>query len=89
MTHVVNPKVVQRLCNLNLLWEIEEGIGKLLALSQRALDDLKSRDVAQEISGILVRIRAMRMRVVSGLNGGESWVGYKWKSISVISSEER
>ncbi len=46
MTHIVNPKIVQRLGNLDLLGGVKEGIGKLLAFSQCALDDLEVRDVA-------------------------------------------
>lgn len=49
MTHVVNAKVIERPGDLDLLLGGEEGIGKLLALTEGALDDLESRDVAEEV----------------------------------------
>jgi len=33
ITYVVHTKIVQSLGNLNLLWKIEEGIGKLFTLT--------------------------------------------------------
>ena len=36
---VVDPELVQRPRDLDLLLRVEEGVGELLALSQRALDD--------------------------------------------------
>ena len=56
MTHVVDAEIIQGLGNLNLLLSIEEGVGELLTLSQRALNDLETRDVAQEIADGLIRV---------------------------------
>lgn len=75
--YIVDAKIIQRLGNLNLLWEVKEGIGELLSFSQRTLDDLKSRDIAQKVACILVWVRTVGMWVVSALNGGESGVGCK------------
>jgi hypothetical protein len=46
MTHIVNTKIIQSLSNLNLLLGVEEGVGKLLSLSQRTLNDLEIRYIA-------------------------------------------
>jgi len=56
VTHVVYTKIVQGLGYLNLLLCVEEGIGELFTLSQRTLDDLEARYIAQEVADGLVRI---------------------------------
>jgi hypothetical protein len=56
MTHVVCPKVIQSLRNLDLLLLVEKGICKLLSLSEGALDDLKAGNVAEEVADGLVRV---------------------------------
>jgi hypothetical protein len=50
MTHVVNTKVIQSFGDLNLLFGVKKRIGELFTLSQSTLNNLKSRDIAQEIS---------------------------------------
>lgn len=75
MTHIINTEIIQSLSNLNLLSPVEEGIGELLSLSKRTLNDLESRDVAQEVTDRLVWIRSGGwMRVASALNSGETWM---------------
>lgn len=83
VTHVVCPKIIQSLGNLDLLFGIEEGIGKLFTLTQRTLNDLKSRDIAQEITNWLVWIVSGRVGVCFGLDGGEAWVGWRLQSVIV------
>lgn len=63
MTHIVNSKFVQSLGDLNLLSGIEEGVGELFTLSQRTLDDLEIRDIAQEVADGLVWVRSNRVGV--------------------------
>ena len=46
MTHIVNPKIIQSLSDLNLLLGIKESISELFTLSQCALNDLEIRHVA-------------------------------------------
>jgi hypothetical protein len=46
VTHIVNTEIIQSLGDLNLLFGVKKGIGKLFTLSQGALDDLKARNVA-------------------------------------------
>lgn len=46
MTHIVNTKLIQSLCNLNLLSSIEERIGELFSFPQRTLYDLEIGDIA-------------------------------------------
>lgn len=75
MTHVVNAEIIQSLGNLNLLLGVEESIGKLFTLSQRTLNDLETRYIAQEVADWLVWVCSVRMGVGLGLDGGETWVG--------------
>ena len=63
MTHIVNTKIIQSLGNLNLLLGVEEGIGKLFALSQRTLNNLEIRNIAQKVANWLVGVRSDGMRV--------------------------
>ena len=49
MTHVVHTEVIESLGNLNLLLGIKESIGKLFTLTKCALDNLETRNIAQEI----------------------------------------
>lgn len=58
-SYIVNAEIIQRLRNFNLLGRVEKGISKLLALSQRALNDFKRADVAEEVRHRLVRIPAV------------------------------
>ncbi len=75
MTHVIDPKCIESPGNLNFLLCVEEGIGELFSLSQRALDDLESRDIAQEVADGLVWIASNRVGVRLGLDSGKTWVG--------------
>lgn len=76
MTHIVNTKVVQSLGNLNLLLSVKESIGKLLALTQRRLDNLEARNIAQEIgdAGVMAVRVAGGGGVRSGGDFGEAFV---------------
>lgn len=56
MTHIIYTKIIQRFGDFDLLGGVEEGIGKLLSLSQGALNDLEARYVAQEITDGFVGI---------------------------------
>lgn len=84
MTHVVNTELIQSLGDLNLLFGVEKGVGKLLTLTQGAFDDLEPRDIAQEVgnSGIVtVRVAAGGgMRVLASLDTGKPRVrsGINW-----------
>lgn len=61
MTHVVNAEVVQGLGDLNLLLSVKECIGELFAFSQSTLDDLETRNIAQEIGD--ANVMAVRIPV--------------------------
>lgn len=77
VTHIVHTKVVQGLGDLNLLLGVEKSVGELLALSQRALDDLEARNIAQEVGDsdiVAVGIPGRRVRVLAGLDGGKAVV---------------
>lgn len=77
-SYIVNAEIIQRLRNFNLLGRVEKGISKLLALSQRALNDFKRADVAEEVRYRLVRIPAVdgRARLPRlGVNGCEFTCG--------------
>jgi hypothetical protein len=80
VTHVVNAEIIQSLGDLDLLLRVEKGICKLFTLSQSTLDDLEIRYVAQEVADRLVWVRAVRMRVGLGLDGGEAGVACKVKN---------
>lgn len=69
-TYVVDTEVIQGSCDLNLLGGIEEGVGKLLALSQSTLNDLEVRDIAQEVANWLVRVRPVNVRILLGFEAG-------------------
>lgn len=56
MTHIVDSKIVQRLCNFNLLLEVEEGVGELLSFTQCTLNDFEIVDIAQEVANWLIWI---------------------------------
>lgn len=77
VTHVVNTEVVQGLGYLNLLLSVEEGIGELFTLSQRTLDDLEARHIAQEVANRLIWVMSGRLGVCLGLDGGEAWVSFQ------------
>lgn len=74
MTHIVDTEIIQRLGNLNLLRSVEEGVGKLLALSQSALDNLETRHVAQEVADGLIWVRSVNVGVCLGLEASVSRV---------------
>ena len=59
VSYVVDTKVVQRLSDLNFLSGVEKRVGKLLSLSQGALDDLERADIAEEVGDGLVGIPAV------------------------------
>jgi hypothetical protein len=63
--HIIHSELIQSLSDLNLLLRVKEGIRKLLSLSQGALDDLESRDIAEKVADRLVRIPAVWMRILS------------------------
>ena len=75
MTHIVDSEIIQGLGDLNLLGGVEEGVGELLALSQRALNDLEARYIAQEIAHGLVWVRSVNVGVQLGFEAGESRMG--------------
>jgi hypothetical protein len=80
VTHVVNAEIIQSLGDLDLLLRVEKRIGELFTLSQSALDDLEIRYIAQEVADRLVWVRAVRMGVGLGLDGGEARVACKVKN---------
>lgn len=63
MTHIINTKIIQSLSNLNLLLGIKESVCELLSLSQRTLNDLEIRNIAQEVADGLVWIRLLDVSV--------------------------
>ena len=87
MTHVVNTELIQGLGDLNLLLGVKEGIGELLTLTQRTLDDLEARDIAQEVgdsSIVAVRVAGGGgMRVLASLDTGKPRVrsGINWNRL--------
>lgn len=72
MTHIVYTELIQGLGYLNLLGSVKEGIGKLLSFSERALNDLEFRDIAQKIPDRLVWIPARDVWVLCGLDSGKT-----------------
>lgn len=63
MTHIVHPKIIESLSDLNLLREVKEGVGELFTFSQSALNNLEVVDIAQEIADWLVWVRSVLMWV--------------------------
>lgn len=61
-SYIVNAEIIQRLSNLNFLSSVEEGVSKLLALSQSTLNDFEGADVAEEVGNWLVRIPGINWR---------------------------
>lgn len=86
MTHVVNTELIKGLGDLNLLFGVKKGVGELLTLTQGALDDLESRDIAQEVgNSCIVAVRVAGgggMRVLASFDTGESRVrsGINWRN---------
>jgi hypothetical protein len=80
MTHIINAEIIQSLGNLNFLLSIKECIGKLFTFSQRTLNDLEIRYIAQKVADGLVWVRSVRMGVGLGLDGGEAWMSCKVKN---------
>jgi hypothetical protein len=78
MTHVVNTKVIQSLGYLDLLLGVEEGVGELFTFTKGTLNDLETRDIAQEVGHadvVAVRVaRSRRVRVLTCLDGSEAGV---------------
>lgn len=78
MTHVVNTKVIQGPGDLNLLLSVEEGVGKLLTLTESALNDLEAGDIAEVVGHTdVVAVRVARsggVGVLAGLNAREAGV---------------
>lgn len=77
VTDIIRSEVIQSLCNLNLLVGVKECIGKLLPFSQGALDDLKTGDVAEEVTNRLVWISRVRMWVLASVNSGIAAVTFE------------
>ena len=86
MTHVVNTELIQGLGDLNLLLGVKEGIGELLTLTQRTLDDLEARDIAQEVGDSSIVAVGVAcgggMRVLASLDTGKPRVrsGINWRN---------
>lgn len=74
-THIVDAEIIQGPGDLNLLGGVKEGVGKLLALTQGALDDLEARDVAQVVAHGLVWVGPVDVGVLLGLEAGVSRMG--------------
>lgn len=78
MTHVVNTKLIKGFGDFNLLLSIKKGIGELFTLSQCALNNLKTGDIAQEIGDAGVVAIGIPcgcgVRVLTSLDGGEAVV---------------
>lgn len=66
-SYIVNTEIVKRLSDLNLLLQVEEGIGELLALTQRRLNDLEGSNIAQKVGDRLVRIPVSHGRDLDSL----------------------
>lgn len=85
MTHVVHTELVQSLGDLNLLLGVEESVGELLTLTESGLNDLESRDVAQEVGdtdAVTVGVTS-GVRVVASLDSSEAGVvGFSIKQVS-------
>lgn len=78
MTHVVHAELVKSLSNLNLLLRIEKSVGKLLALAQSTLNNLKAGDIAQEVGDAhIVAVGVSRgggVRILAGLDARKTGV---------------
>ena len=78
MTHVVDTKVIQSLGDLNLLLGVKEGVGELFTFTKGTLNDLETRDIAQEVGHadvVAVRVAGHgRVGVLTGLDGSEAGV---------------
>jgi hypothetical protein len=75
MTHIIHPEIIERLGNLNLLFRIKEGIGKLFPFSQSTLNDLKPRDIAQEVAHMPIPIIPLiGMRILLSVHSCETRV---------------
>lgn len=90
MTHIVNTKVTQGLGNLDLLLGVEEGVCKLLTLTQSTLNNLETRHIAQEVGhGRIVAVGIPsngRMRVLPGLDGSITRVRRRiliWQMVNI------
>lgn len=75
MSHIIHPEVIQGFGNFDFLGRVEERIGELFSLPQCALDDLESRNIAQEVSDGLVWVSARDMWVLARRDGSEAVVG--------------
>ena len=91
MAHIVNPKVIEGLGDLNLLLGIKKGVGELLTLAQSALNDLEAGDIAQEISDAdIVAVWVASdggVRVLTGLDGREARMRrdiFFWKLVGLL-----
>jgi hypothetical protein len=71
--HIVHSEFIESLCDFDLLCRVKEGIRKLLSLSQGALDDLESRDIAQKVADGLVRIPTAWMRILPRFDRGKAF----------------
>ena len=74
MTHIINTKIVQCLSNLNFFSGVKESIGKLLSLTQCALNDLEIRDIAQKVAHSRVGVAPVNVGILSGSNSSETFV---------------
>jgi hypothetical protein len=76
----VNTKLVESLGDLDLGLGVKVGIGKLLALTQRRLDDLEVRHVGQEVAyglvGVLVDSVRLGLLLELALELGEAIVSF-------------
>lgn len=82
MTHVVHTELIESLGDLDLLLGVEEGIGKLLTLTQSRLDDLETGNVAQEIGDADVVAVGVAggggVGVLTSLNASETFVVWRY-----------
>jgi hypothetical protein len=76
MTHIINTKIIQSLCDLNLLLGSEKSSSELLALAQCRLNDLEVSNIAQEVTDWLVGVVADAVWVLTGGNCSKAWMGF-------------
>lgn len=88
MTHVVNTEVIEGPGDLDLLLGVEESVGELLTLTQSRLNDLETRDIAQEIGDADVVAVGVAggggVGVLASLNSSETFVVWRDVSQSLI-----
>ena len=87
VTHVVCTKLVESLCNFDLLSRVKVGICKLFSFSQGTLDYLEIGNVGEKVADRLVWIPGVVMRVLARANAREAWMAFAKLGMCHVSEE--